>query len=212
MKAEARVGAWASAAAFVFSFGYVLAQLGEWMGWLGSAGGPNSSSTAFGIVVLLVPSLLLGPSWVVTLAALHQSVEKGRKIYSLSALSLGIAYAVLTGLVYFVQLTLVAPRLATGRTEGIELLLFRPYESFLFAIDLYGYTLMCLSALFAAPALAGRLEAAWARRFLLLTGLLWPALAFQMLEPRLIWLGALWGFTFPAAAFFLWKTFRAQAD
>lgn len=35
---------------------YVLAQLGEWAGLLGSAGGPHSRSTSLGLIVLCWPS------------------------------------------------------------------------------------------------------------------------------------------------------------
>lgn len=189
------------------SLAYVAAQLLEWFGLLGSSGGPGSASTSLGLVVLLVPSLLLGPAYVTMIAALHGLTPPARKVCSLVALAFATAYATLTGLVYFVQLTFVAPQLAAGRGGEIALLLFVPYKSFLFAIDLYGYSLMCASALFAAFAFPRGRDARWVRLFLLLTGLLVPALAFQMLMPDLIWVGALWGVTFPAASWTLARYF-----
>lgn len=207
------LGICAAGASFLFSLLYTVAQLFEWAGLLGSAGGPNAASTPAGIAILLLPSLLLGPAWLATLAALHQATPASARALSQTALALGTAYAVLTGLVYFVQLTFVAPRLAAGETKGIELLLFVPYKSFLFAIDLYGYGLMCASALFAALALPSGSGFLPARPWLILTGLLTPALLFQMAEPRLIWAGALWGISFPVAALLLARGFaRARAD
>lgn len=203
-----RLGSWAAAATTLFSASYSVAQICEWLGLLGSHGGPNSSSTPLGIAVLLVPSLLLGPAYVITLAALHDLVASGAKGLSRAALALGVIYATLTGLVYFVQLTFVAPRLASGETAGIELLLFVPYKSFLFAIDLYGYALMCLSALFAGLALPAEGKLSRARLPLLVTGMLTPALALQMAVPQLIWAGAIWGISFPLAALLLWRGFR----
>ncbi|WP_162888044.1 hypothetical protein [Sphingomonas mesophila] len=44
--------------------------------------------------------------------------------------------------------------LVTGATGDIGLLLFRPYESFLFAVDLLGYAMMCVACLCAAFAVA----------------------------------------------------------
>jgi hypothetical protein len=200
-----KLGLWAAGASAAFALAYTAGQLLEWLGLLGSHGGPNASSTPLGIAVLLIPSLLLGPAWVVTLAALHEVAPVSRRGFSVAALALATIYAALTGLVYFVQLTFVGPRLASGAVQGIELLLFVPYQSFLFAIDLWGYSLMCASALFAAYALAPEFKRA--RPWLVLTGLLTPALAFQMFVPQLIWAGAIWGFSFPLAALFLARGF-----
>jgi len=202
-----RLGLWATAATALFSTSYSIAQIFEWAGLLGSSGGPNSVSTPLGIMILLVPSLLLGPAYVAMLAALHEMAPTGSRGLSRTALALGTVYAALTGLVYFVQLTFVAPRLASGATAGIEVLLFVPYKSFLFAIDLYGYALMCLSALFAAFALPADGPLARARIPLLVTGMLTPALALQMAAPQLIWAGAIWGISFPFAAILLWRGF-----
>lgn len=206
-----QLGLWSAGAAAAFSLAYTIFQIFEWLGFLGSSGGPNSSSTPLGIVILLVPSLLLGPAWVMTLAAVHEIAPVARRAFSRSALALATIYAALTGLVYFVQLTFVSPRLARGDVQGIELLLFVPYESFLFAIDLWGYSLMCASALLAAFALPQGSDFKWARWFLILTGLLTPALAFQMFVPQLIWAGAIWGLSFPLAAIFLWRGFAGLA-
>ncbi len=192
----------------LFGLAYVFAQLLEWLGWLGSAGGPNSTSTASGLTLLLLPSLLLGPAFMVMTVAQHQIAPADRKVCSLAATAFAIAYATLTGLVYFVQLTFVAPRLVTGDVAGIELLLFVPYQSFLFAIDLFGYSLMCAATLFAAFAVPEVRGAGPARVLLLLNGLLLPSLAFQMFLPGLIWIGALWAITFPAAAFAVFRVFR----
>jgi len=205
---EARFGMAAALVSALLSAWYVLAQFAEWLGWLGSAGGPNSASTATGLVLLLLPSLLLGPAFVATMAALLAAAPTERKAFGIAALAFAGIYAALTGLVYFVELTFVAPRLAAGRTEGIELLLFRPYESFLFAIDLYGYSLMCLACLFAAVAVPQRNSARAAKALLVANGLLTPALALQMQFPWLIWVGALWALVFPAAMLALWRLFR----
>lgn len=203
-----RVGLIAALLAGAFSILYDIAQALEWSGALGSNGGPNSASTAIGIVFLLVPSLLLGPAHVAMMAALYRTVGESGKIFGLIALALGIGYATLTGLVYFVQITFVAPRLAAGELAGIELLRFVPYQSFLFAIDLYGYSLMCGSALCAGLALRNRPEARLARTFFLLTGLLVPALALQMQIPELIWVGAIWAVSYPVAALALMRLFQ----
>jgi hypothetical protein len=60
------------------------------------------------------------------------------------------AYVALISIFYFVQLTFVGPRLARGQVEGIEVFLFVPFDSFLYAVDILGYSFMSLATLFAA--------------------------------------------------------------
>lgn len=185
------------------SIAYVLAQLAEWAGLLGSAGGPGSTSTPLGLVVLLTPSLLLGPAFLVLAVAVHHAAPPDRRVWSHAGIAFATAYAVLICLVYFVQLTLVAPRLAAGRMEGIEVLRFVPFDSFLYAVDLLGYSFQCVATLFLARALAGAGAARRARAWLTANGLLLPFLVLQLYWHDLIWIAALWAITFPAATWSL---------
>jgi len=202
------MGFWAAVCCCAFSLAYIVAQLFEWAGLLGSSGGPESASTALGIAILLTPSLMLGPSFVVLMAALHVAAPPEGKVFSLAGLAFAAIYAALTGLVYFVQLTFVGPRIAAGDTAGIELLLFVPYKSFLFAIDLLGYSLMSLATLIGAFALPANAASRWARWAMIANGLILPFLAFQMFVPELIWFAATWAITFPAMAVLLAAMFR----
>lgn len=198
-----RVGISSAILATVFSIAYALAQIAEWLGWLGSRGGPESGSTPLGLVVLLTPSLLLGSSFFVLVVSVHQLAPPERKVWSHAAVGFAAIYATLISMVYFVQLTLVAPRLAQGRMEGIELLRFVPFDSFLYSVDLLGYSFMSLSTLFAAQVFRGRGIERVARWFLTANGLLLPFLALQMYFHQLIWGGALWAVTFPASTWTL---------
>ena len=205
------VGFWSAVLSTVFSLAYVGAQVAEWLGWLGSAGGPESTSTPRGLVPLLAPSLLLGSSFLVLMASVHVSATAERRIWSQCALAFATAYMVLISAVYFVQLTLVAPRLAAGRVSGIEPFVFVPFDSFLYAVDILGYSFMSVATLFAARVftLPG-LERA-ARMLLTANGLLLPFLALQMYVHSLIWPAALWAITFPGATWALALWFRQQA-
>lgn len=207
LDASRRVGIWAAGAAALLSLAYIVAQVFEWLGMLGSAGGPNASSTPFGIAVLLLPSLLLGPAFVVTLSALCLAVPRERRAFAVAGLALGTVYAALTALVYSVQLTFVAPRLAAGDVEEIGLLLFVPYESFLFAVDLWGYSLMSAATLIAAFAVPDRP----ARITLIANGAVLPFLALQMFFPVLIWPASAWAITFPVSMVLLVRFFRSGA-
>ena len=204
-------GFWSAVLATVFSVAYVVAQLAEWMGLLGSRGGPESGSTVLGIVLLLTPSLLLGASFLVLAVSIHQIAPPGRKVWSHAAVAFATAYAVLTGMVYFVQLTLVAPRMAGGRMEGIEAFRFVPFDSFLYAVDILGYSFMSIATLFAARVFTGGGLERTARRFLTANGLLLPFIALQMYVHPLIWIAALWAITFPGATWALALLFRRAA-
>jgi hypothetical protein len=118
------VGLWSSIGCVVFSLTYVLGQLLEWQGLLGSAGGPNSASTPSGIAILLTPSLLLGSAFLVMMSALHQASDSDRKVFGQVALAFAIVYATLISMVYFVQLTLVGPRILAGASRPQAQLLY----------------------------------------------------------------------------------------
>lgn len=194
-----KVGFWSALLATLFSLTYIVGQLAEWAGWLGSAGGPESASTPLGLIVLLTPSLFLGSAFLVLIVSVHQLATPDTKIWSHAAVAFATAYCVLISIVYFVQLTLVAPRLAQGRTEDIEMWLFLPFDSFLYAVDILGYSFMSVATLFAARGLTGKGIERVARVCLTANGLLLPFLALQMYFHPLIWIASLWAVTFPAS-------------
>ena len=206
----ARVGFWSAVLATVFSLAYDAAQIFEWIGWLGSAGGPESGSTPFGLFVLLTPSLLLGSSFLMLMVAVHGVTPAERRVWSHGAVAFATAYAVLISGVYFVQLTLVAPRMASGRVAGIEPFVFVPFDSYLYAMDILGYTFMSVATLLAGRALASDAHARVARWFLTANGLLIPFLVGQMYVHALIWIAALWAVTFPGATWALAVYFRGM--
>lgn len=205
-----RVGFWAAILSALFSLLYVVFQLAEWAGFLGSAGGPESASTPLGIALLLTPSVLLAPSFVVMMIAMRHLVPESRQVWADAGVAFATVYATLIGIVYYVQLTLVMPRLLQGRTEGIEVLLFTPFDSFLYSVDLLGYSSMSLATLFAALGLLGVGSTGTARLFLLANGLLLPFLLFQIYVHSLIYIAALWAVTFPGAAIALAVVFRRR--
>ena len=202
------VGFWSAVLATVFSITYVIGQLAEWMGLMGSGGGAENASTTLGLVVLLTPSLFLGSSFLVLIVSIHQLSSPDRKIWSSAAVAFATVYTVLISINYYVQLTWVAPRLAVGRTEGIEAFLFTPFDSFLYAVDILGYSFMSMATLFAAGVFTGRGLERVVRVFLIANGLLLPFIALQMYVHWLIWIAALWAVTFPGSTWSLAILFR----
>jgi hypothetical protein len=160
---------------------------------------------------VLTPSLLLGSSFLVLVVSVHQLASQERKIWSHAAVAFATAYTVLISIVYFVQLTLVAPRFARGQSEGIEVFLFVPFDSFLYAVDILGYSFMSVATLFAAMVFTARGLERVVRVFLTANGLLLPFLALQMYFHPLIWIAALWAVTFPGSTWLLAMLFRRAA-
>lgn len=189
--------------ATIFSLVYVVAQIAEWLGWLGSEGGPESSSTLIGLIVLLTPSLFLGSAFLVLVVCIHQVADRARKAWSHAAVAFATLYTALISIVYFVQLTLVAPRIAQDRVAGIESFLFVPFDSFLYAVDILGYSFMSVATLFAAQVFTGKGIERVARFWLTANGLLLPFLALQMYFHPLIWIASLWAITFPVSTWSL---------
>ena len=207
-----KLGFWSAVLATVFSITYDVGQLAEWLGLLGSGGGPESSSTVLGLVVLLTPSLFLGSAFLLLLVCIHQIAPPDRKVWSHAAIVFATAYTVLISINYFVQLTLVAPRMARGHVQGIEPFLFVPFDSFLYAVDILGYSFMSVATLLAARVFTGSDSglARVARWFLTANGLLLPFIALQMYFHPLIWVAALWAVTFPGSTWTLALMFRVD--
>ena len=76
-----------------------------------------------------------------------------------------------------------------------EPFLFVPFDSFLYAVDIFGYSFMSAATLFAAPVFAGSGQFRVVRLFLTANGLLLPFIVLQMYLQPLIWVAALWAVT-----------------
>lgn len=206
-----KLGFWSAVLASVFSVAYIIGQLAEWFGLMGSGGGPEHDSTWYGLVVLLVPSLLLGISFVVMMGSVHRQAPTDRKIWSQTGLTFAIMYGTLICMNYFVQLTLVAPALYRGDvSDSVRPFLFNVFNSFTYSVDLLGYSFMSLSTLFAAYVFMGPGLEKTIRWFLIANGLIMPFIALQTFYHPLIWGGSLWAVTFPGATISLAVLFRRK--
>jgi len=205
------MGLWSAVLASIFSIAYDIGQIGEWIGLMGSGGGPENDSTWYGLLVLLVPSLFLGISFVILMGSVHRHTPAESKIWSQTGLTFAIMYGALICMNYFVQLTLVAPALYRGDVpEHVRPFLFHVFNSFIYSVDLLGYSFMSLSTLFAAFAFTGPGVEKLVRRFLLANGLLVPFIALQTLYHPLIWGASLWAVTLPGSTISLAVLFKRK--
>src|ERR1043166_10198807 len=145
--AAATLGYWSAVFASFFSIFYDLGQLAEWLGLLGSGGGPENPSTALGLLVLLIPSLLLAPSFALMMLSIHYCAPEEKKIWSHAGIIFATTYMVMVSINYYVQLTLVVPHMLSGETRSIQAFLFTPFDSFIYSVDVLGYSFMSLSTL-----------------------------------------------------------------
>lgn len=210
MSTNSKIGYWSAVFSSLFSLVYIIAQLAEWLGLLGLGGGPENPSTALGLIILLTPSLLLAPSFLLLILSIHYYAPEERKIWSHAGLVFATVYTVMVSINYYVQLTLVVPHLIRGEIDSIQPFLFIPFDSFIYSVDVLGYSFMSLSTLFTAFVFTKRGLELTARRFLLANGLLIPFLAFQIFYHPLIWPASLWAITFPGATISLAIFFRRQ--
>lgn len=200
---SSRFGFWSATAAAVASIAYGIPQLMQVAGLL---------PPVVDRILIFAPSLALASAYVATMVAVDDSAPAGRRVWGRAALAFAIMYATLVSIVYIVQLGVVIPHELQGELQQFSLLACCGPGAFLTAVDLLGYTLMSLSTLFAAPVFARHGLAGWLRAALIANGLLAPFLILQLAYPSLIYVGALWLITFPAAMIILAVLFARARD
>lgn len=193
-----------------------MARFGTWM-----AGASAGAAIAYGVpqlmqvagvltdpwdrILIFAPSLALAPLFVLAMAAAHTATPGERQVWSLSALALSILYAADVSQVYVVQLGSIIPHDLAGTGAAVGLAACCTPGMPATAVDLLGYTYMSLATLLLAPAFPGR---RWLQISLVANGLLAPALIGQLAWPDLIYVGALWLLTFPAAMILLARALK----
>jgi hypothetical protein len=206
-----KLGYWSAFSASLFSIIFIIGQLAEWFDLMGSGGGPENASTALGLIVLLLPSLLLAPSFALLMLCVHYYSAEDKKVWSHAGIMFATIYAVMVCINYYVQLSLVVPHMIRGEIESIRPFLFTPFDSFIYSVDVLGYSFMSLSTLFAAFVFTGPGLERTARRFMIANGFLIPFLLLQIYYHPLIWPASLWAIAFPGATISLAMIFKRNA-
>ncbi len=158
------------------------------------------------LIAQWAPSAFIPATWVVLMVSVNRWAEEDKRVFSEVAIAFGVAYAVLSTSVYFLQLAVAIPKEMAGGQVGM--LLWEQPRSFPYATDILGYTFMSLSALFAAFVFGRERLEKWIRWTLVVAGL--PAF---VLPIQLFWLPAEIGasptlLAFPAAGVLLAILFR----
>lgn len=198
MNALRRFGVAASAAATITSVGYAVPQVLQVIGIL---------TDPWDRILIFAPSLLLAPSFVCAMAAAVDLAPAEHRGQARAAFGVATMYATLVSIVYVIQLGVIVPHDLRGEGAAVAAFACCAPGLPLTAIDLLGYSLMSVATWLLAGALPREPRNRWLRRMLIANGALVFALIGQLVEPRLIVVGAAWLVTFPAAMLLLWRRF-----
>lgn len=104
--------------------------------------------------------LAFGPLFLILLNSIHDYAAEDKKVLSRLAIYLGIIFAAMISVNYFVQLSIVRQNLSHGRPQGLEQFIQANPASFITAVNMLGWTLFFgLSCFFLAPLFhGGKLE------------------------------------------------------
>lgn len=194
------IGFWSALASTVFAVIYIIPQLiiGIEM--------PDSMLT---LVLILTPSLLLAPSFLIMMTALHYFAPDEKKIWSHIGTLFAVAYMVFVSIVYFTVLTVTMPYMLRGEVGEVEILKYVP-KSFMTGIDALGYTSMSLATFFAAFVFGKSKLEVWIKRFFIANGIISPIILLTQIYPMIAYAGALWIITMPASSLLVMLLFRKR--
>ncbi len=202
-KAVYQLGFWAAVLSFIFGIGFTIAAIAQLFG---------IPREPWQMVTLMTPSLFLALSFVVLMVCIYIYAPEDRRVWALAGVAFAVIYAALNATVYFVELTVVLPHILDGEAQAVALLVFTPFDSPMYAVDVFGYGIMAFSTLLIVPVFSrGKLERSirWA---LFANGTLGSLIPLQMIFPVFLYLGGYpWSITFPLSTILLAVLFKRTA-
>lgn len=201
----ATVGFWSGLASTVLSIIYIVPQL---------IIGIDLPESPTNLLFILLPSILLAPSFLILMISVHYFAPDSKRIWSHIGLIFAAAYMIFVTIVYFVGLTIQLPHTIQGDLGKYELLKYAP-KSFMTALDALGYAAMSLAMLFAAPVFGKSNIQIWIRRMFIATGILAPVIIATQIYPKIAYIGMFWIITFHTSTSLLtvmfWNQLRNKA-
>jgi hypothetical protein len=116
------------------------------------------------IGLFTIPPLLL------MLISIHLYTEERRKIWSLTGLLFGTAYAGLLGALYFIQVAVVLPALNSGNWQGLDQFAFANPRSVAWGLDHFAWSLLGIALFFMAWVFEGNRLNRWIRSLFIFNG------------------------------------------
>jgi hypothetical protein len=213
----ARLGFWSAALAAALTIVWTAAAVvmaiisppGSWPGIDAYAASFDSRQ-----MLMLVPVLLLAPTFVTVMACVHAYAAPPNKPWALLGLIFAAMYATIASTTYVLQLTVVRQHLLNGQTSGLDLLVSVNPSSIAWALETFGYVWMSLALLLAVPVFGAGTRESWIRGLFLANGLLVPSGAVYVytmdaLHPLALAALVVWCLTFPLGMSLLAALFRS---
>jgi hypothetical protein len=179
--------------------------------------GIDSYSRSYRIIAFVPQGIGLAsvPALILMLASIHIYARGFRKILSLAGLAFGIAFAVLVGSLYFVQVGILLPALKHGNWHGLDQYAFANPSSIAWGLNHFAWSLLGFAFLFVAGVFEGHGLECWIRWFFVLNGLanisLIFAFAFGIEMLTLVVAFLSWVVTLPVAGLLVALMFRTNA-
>lgn len=105
-----------------------------------------------------IPSLLLGPLFVVMMLAIHQNASDDKKVLSQLGYSFALICAAVLSIHYYIQLTFVQQGILSHETAGVWQFAAPNPHSFFWTFAALGYGFMGIALLCTAPVFSGKSE------------------------------------------------------
>jgi hypothetical protein len=186
--------------------------------WNGDIRAYAASYNALAMAVAVVPSILLAPSFLGLVVAVHGVAPAEKRPLTLLALAFATLYVATVGINYFLQLTVVRQNLTSGQTEAMALFAMGNPQSVFWALEILGYFWQGAAALLLATCFAGSGLERWTRWLLtavFVTGALGVVAAVRgfhsFSDPLFAVGGGAWSLAFPAAMILCAAYFRRQS-
>lgn len=197
-----RFGFYSALIAFIAGTGYCVVQLLQVAGVISF---PLSDILIYGF------SFCIAIPFMLTMLALHHVAPKEKKIWSHSALLLGILYAVYASFVYVVQLAVAIPKTIQGKAGSIQVIMMSEH-SFFWALDALTYICLGVATFFASFVFVNAGSQKRLKWFLLANAFMTPVIALVYFYPHfstgLLFLGSPWMITAPGSMLLLALFFK----
>jgi hypothetical protein len=119
------------------------------------------------------PSLLLALTFLLLLSAIHFHAEPERRVWSLTAIAVGVLYATMASISYNVQVVSVRRNLLAGEADGLDMFPLAYPDSIARALG-NSYVYMSLAMVLAGLAMGATGLERWIKALLILSGLAAP--------------------------------------
>jgi hypothetical protein len=111
------------------------------------------------------------PALILMLTSIHIHANQSRRYWSLAGLGFGIAYAVLLGSLYFIQVCILLPSLKRGDWYGLDQLAFANPRSIAWGLDYFAWSMLGVSLLLTAWVFEGDRLNRWIRSLFIFNGI-----------------------------------------